>query len=514
MGDELIFDDDELHFNEDESKELAPKSLYKVLIVDDEPDIHVVTKMALVGFIFDESGLEILHAYSAKEAEEVLIRHSDVAIILLDVVMETETAGLMLVDVIREKLNLKNTRIVLRTGQPGQAPEQDVIVKYDINDYKSKVELTSQKLFTLMHSCLRSYRDIVSLECSKSGLRKVIQASKGIFDKHAFDTFISGALSQLTDLLHLDDAFVMSHELNVYKFTDFSNLHYEAYDQNGIRSNIEVASLPKEHKDLVNEAISCQKHIFSDKHIVLYCHTQFFITLFLVTPNGKLSSLDKELINMFSENIAIGLENIHLEENIRNNQKEIIYRLGEIVETRSKESGFHVKRVALYCELLGNLIGLPDDEVKTLKLASPLHDVGKIATPDAILNKPGKLNEQEWEIMKSHAQVGADLLQDSKLFLLQSASIIAAGHHEKWDGSGYPKGIAKEDIHIFARIAALADVFDALANKRCYKTAWPMDKVLDLIRSERGKHFDPKLVDLLLDNLPQFEAIKNAFQDT
>ena len=365
-----------------------------------------------------------------------------------------------------------------------------------------------------MHSCLRSYRDIVSLECSKSGLRKVIQASKGIFDKHAFDTFISGALSQLIDLLHLDDAFVMSHELSVYKIDDLSSLHYETYDQNGIRRNIEVTSLPKEHRDLVNEAIKSQKHIFSEKHLVLYCHTQFFITLFIVSPNGELSSLDKELINLFSENISLGLKNVHLEENITNNQKEIIYRLGEIVETRSKESGYHVKRVALYCELLGNLFGLPDDEVKTLKLASPLHDVGKIAIPDSILHKPGKLNEQEWEIMKSHAPIGAELLQDSKLFLLQSASIIAEHHHEKWDGSGYPKGIAKENIHIFGRIAALADVFDALASKRCYKTAWPMDKVIDLIQSERGKHFDPKLVDLLLDNLPQFEAIKNAFQDT
>ncbi|MEW6983406.1 HD domain-containing phosphohydrolase [Colwelliaceae bacterium 6471] len=504
---------DELTFKEEVDSEVAPKGYYKVLIVDDEPDIHAVTKIALFGFTFDGNGLQILNAYSAKEAEQVLLEHPDTAIILLDVVMETEDAGLLLVDVIRNRLNLKNTRIVLRTGQPGQAPEQKVIVQYDINDYKSKSELTSQKLFTLLHTCLRSYRDIVALEDSKAGLKQVIQASKGIFDKHAFDTFISGALHQLKDLLHLDDAFVMTHELGVYKFTDLDSSNYETYDQFGVKKDVEVASLPDSIVTIFNQAIDEQAHIYTDKHIVLYCRTQFFITLFLVTPNGEMSVIDKELINLFAENISIGLENVHLEESIRSNQKEIIYRLGEIVENRSKESGFHVKRVALYCELLAQLAGLSTEEVKTLKLASPLHDVGKISIPDAILHKPGKLNEEEWEIMKTHASIGAELLEDSNLFLLKTASIVAGSHHEKWDGTGYPKGLAGEDIHIYGRITALADVFDALANKRCYKPAWSMEKLLAHIEEQSGKHFDPTLVDLLMNNIEKFEVIKTAYED-
>ena len=146
-----------------------------------------------------------------------------------------------------------------------------------------------------MHSCLRSYRDIVSLECSKSGLRKVIQASKGIFDKHAFDTFISGALSQLIDLLHLDDAFVMSHELSVYKIDDLSSLHYETYDQNGIRRNIEVTSLPKEHRDLVNEAIKSQKHIFSEFEGKLLAAAKKNITEINLS-NTKITDADLKII--------------------------------------------------------------------------------------------------------------------------------------------------------------------------------------------------------------------------
>jgi response regulator RpfG family c-di-GMP phosphodiesterase len=504
---------DELLFKEGEEEQFAPKNHYKVLIVDDEHDIHLVTNIALSGFNFDGYGLEILHAYSAKEAESVLTQHPDTAIILLDVVMESETAGLLLVDVIRTKLGLNNTRIVLRTGQPGQAPEQEVIVKFDINDYKSKTELTSQKLFTLMHSCLRSYRDIVSLERSKVGLHQVITASKGIFDKHAFDTFISGTLQQLTNLLNLDDAFVMAHQLGVFKFNDQTAKCYEKYDQHGVRNKVKVNSLPDVEQELISQATALRQNLFTEQHIVLYCQTHYFITVFIVSSGRKLSPLDQELINIFSENIIIGLENVHLEENIRSNQKEVIYRLGEIVENRSKDTGFHVKRVALYCELLAKLAGLPAEQVETLKLASPLHDIGKIAIPDAILNKPGKLDKQEWQVMKTHAEKGGELLENSNLFLMQAASTIAASHHEKWDGSGYPKGLVGEEIHIFGRITALADVFDALANKRCYKAAWPMEQLLALLKTERGQHFDPKLVDLLLANLTKFEAIKNAYAD-
>jgi response regulator RpfG family c-di-GMP phosphodiesterase len=508
MSDELIFKDDD-----EAEAEVLPKSLYKVLIVDDEPDIHAVTKIALSGFSFDGCGLELLHAYSAKEAETVLRKHPDTAIILLDVVMESETAGLLLIDVIRTELALKNTRIVLRTGQPGQAPEMEVIVRYDINDYKAKSELTSQKLFTLMHTCLRSYRDIVALEQNKVGLQRVIEASKGIFDKHALDTFISGALAQLTNLLNLDEAFVMTHEIGVYKFNNEEAQCYETYDQNGIRSDVVVAGLSADIRDVLNKSIDSQENVFTDHCIVLYCQTQFFVTLFLVSHTNTLTSIDKELINVFSENISIGLENVHLEENVRSNQKEIVYRLGEIVENRSKETGNHVKRVSLYSELLAKLVGLPSEEVETIKLASPLHDIGKIATPDAILNKPAKLNEQEWEIMKQHAEKGGKLLEDSNIHLLQVASIIAGTHHEKWDGSGYPKGSSGDDIHIYGRITAVADVFDALANKRCYKPAWPTPDVVHFIKEQRGKHFDPCLVDLLLANLSSFTAIGQAYAD-
>ena len=184
-----------------------------------------------------------------------------------------------------------------------------------------------------------------------------------------------------------------------------------------------------------------------------------------------------------------------------------------MIETRSEETGYHVKRVALYSELLAQLVGLPEDEAEVIKQASPLHDIGKVGVPDSVLNKPGKLDAEEWEVMKTHAQLGHDILQGSGNRLLDIAAEIAVSHHEKWNGSGYPKGLSGVDIPIVGRIVALADVFDAIGSWRCYKEPWPLDDILELLKKERAEHFDPTLIDLFFDNLDQFLAIRDQYRD-
>lgn len=202
-----------------------------------------------------------------------------------------------------------------------------------------------------------------------------------------------------------------------------------------------------------------------------------------------------------------------LNEEIRQTQQEMLSLLGEVGETRSQETGNHVRRVARYGQLLGELYGLEDEETQLLYSASPMHDIGKIGIPDAILLKPGKLDADEYAIMKAHAQIGYDIMKNSHRPLLQAAAVIAHEHHEKWDGSGYPNALQGDEIHIFGRITALADVFDALSCERVYKKPWPMDQIIDFIREERGKHFDPTLVDLFLDNLDRFIAISQELKD-
>jgi response regulator RpfG family c-di-GMP phosphodiesterase len=187
--------------------------------------------------------------------------------------------------------------------------------------------------------------------------------------------------------------------------------------------------------------------------------------------------------------------------------------MGAIGEQRSKETGNHVKRVAEYSQILALHYGLSDDEAQMLKQASPMHDIGKIAIPDTILNKPGKFEPHEREIMETHANLGFEMLKSSNRPLLKMAAIVANEHHEKWDGSGYPRGLSRENIHIYGRITALADVFDALGSDRVYKKAWDNEKIFTFFKEQKGKHFDPQLIDIFFENLDEFLNIQAKFKD-
>ena len=204
---------------------------------------------------------------------------------------------------------------------------------------------------------------------------------------------------------------------------------------------------------------------------------------------------------------------INLSKEIEDTQKEVVLIMGAIGESRSKETGNHVKRVAEYSKLFALYYGLKEDEAELLKQVSPMHDVGKIGIPDSILNKPGKFTVEEFEIMKNHAQIGYEMLQGSNRKILKAAQIVAYEHHEKWDGSGYPRGLKGEDIHIYGRITAVADVFDALGSDICYKKKWEDEKIFELFKQEKGKHFEPKLVDIFFENLNEFLKIRDTFKD-
>ena len=232
-----------------------------------------------------------------------------------------------------------------------------------------------------------------------------------------------------------------------------------------------------------------------------------------IAEDDAFTDEDMDHFMIASTYIGKQLESVMLQEEIEKTQREIIFTLAETAELRSKETGFHVKRVAEYSWLLANLAGMQKTEAKILKFASPLHDIGKIAIPDSILLKPGRLTTEEIDIMKTHTLLGYDMLKHSDRRILKAASIVALEHHEHWDGNGYPKQTAGEDTHIYGRITAVADVFDALASPRVYKPAWPMEEIIEVFKEERGKHFDPALVDLFLAHLDKFLEIRERYKD-
>ena len=202
-----------------------------------------------------------------------------------------------------------------------------------------------------------------------------------------------------------------------------------------------------------------------------------------------------------------------LSQEVEETQKEVVFTMGAIGESRSKETGNHVRRVAEYSKILALAYGLKEAEAELLKQASPMHDIGKVAIPDAVLNKPGRFNAQERAIMDTHAELGYSMTNSSDRPLLKAASIVAYEHHEKWNGKGYPRGLSGEDIHIYGRITAIADVFDALGSDRVYKKAWNDEKILKLFKEERGEHFDPNLIDMLFANLDKIYEVRDTFKD-
>jgi len=232
-----------------------------------------------------------------------------------------------------------------------------------------------------------------------------------------------------------------------------------------------------------------------------------------MTSAGAFSRQDMDLLSLAASYSGKALEAAMLNQEIEQTQKEIIYLMGEIGESRSKETGNHVKRVAEYSKILALRLGLSPAEAELIKVSSPMHDIGKVAIPDAILKKPGKLTDEEFAMMQAHTKIGYELLKKSNRQILKSAAIIAHQHHEKWNGTGYPQGLKGEGIHIYGRITAIADVFEALASDRCYKKAWEIDRVINLFKEERGVQFDPQLVDAFLNCLEEILVLKEEYAD-
>ncbi len=515
MADDSLFADDDL-FSED-SAVSTPEQTWRVLVADDEPDVHRITRMVLSGFQFDGRRVELLSAYSGEETRQIMAEYDDIAMILLDVVMEEDHAGLNVTRYIREELRNRYTRIVLRTGQPGQAPEHEVIRTYDINDYKDKTELTTTKLNTLMYATLRSYRDICTLNEHRRGLERVIKASAQVFSTGAISQFASAVLSQVTNLLGLEQSALYCSSSNqqdqLLGIRRFRVLAATG-DMQKMTDLKSFDSIPKHVREGFEKAMNSRESLYYENYYIGYFASERGSeSLLYVTYQREPSELDKQLLEIYATNVAITYENLLMRDEIIETQRELLYMLGEAVEKRSKETGAHVKRVAQISRLLAITYGLPEQEAELIKMAAPLHDVGKIAIPDNILNKPGKHDAAEWNIMQTHAQIGADILSKSDRRILQLAAIIAGQHHERWDGTGYPRGLKGEQIHIAGRITALADVFDALGSKRCYKEPWDDKDIIDLIKKESGHQFEPKLVELLLANIDEILAIRANHPD-
>ncbi|MEO5350196.1 MAG: DUF3369 domain-containing protein [Magnetococcus sp. YQC-3] len=493
---------------------LNSASPWKIVVVDDDLDVHSLTHMVLRDYQFEGRGLQFFFGQSGADAKRLLGQHPDTAVLLLDVVMEEDASGLEAVQYIRHTLKNQFVRIILRTGQPGRAPEQKVITAYDINDYKEKTELTAQKLTTVITASLRAYRDLRIIEENRRGLEKIIHATQSLFAPQSIKKLATGVLIQLVALLELENGILYVQpsgfaanddhckQLTLYAGTG----HYETL----LGKTVRETSDPQ-HLALIEQAIQSERSICAGNCYVGYFRTQCgSLNLLFLQGNKPLNELDQKLIDIFSVNVSLAFDNVYMNQEMLDEQRELTFSLGAIVDSHSEQAEYHLRRVADSARLLALKAGLAEEEAELLWLAAPLHDLGKIAIPDMILTKPGKLTPEEWSVMKAHTEVGARLLKNNSHRILRVGATVAEMHHEQWDGRGYPQGLAGEEIPVFARITTLVDVFDTLIHDRYYEKAWDISKIVALIQEGRGTQFDPRLVDLFLENLSEFEEIQAA----
>ncbi|MDC7711368.1 DUF3369 domain-containing protein [Vogesella indigofera] len=484
---------------------------WKVLIVDDEKDVHTATRLAIQDLRYKERPLTLLNAYSAQQGFELVREHPDVALILLDVVMETDNAGLKLVRRIREELGNSLARIVLRTGQPGQAPEQDVILNYDINDYKTKTELTVQKLFTVVIASLRAYENLVAIEKNRQGLGKILEGASDLYQLRSLKEFASGVLKQISAILDVGTDGVLCME-NTPASAGRPKLEVLAAtgEFEVLLGGAPLATFPQ-LQQAINDALAEKRTIYRHPYDVLYITAQNgreFVVHF--EPPWPLEDVERNLLEVFCQRISSAYDNLYLYSQLVSAQEATVVALADLAEFRDSDTGEHVLRVQRLSDAIARELQrmgaypelLTPQFMEMIGMASILHDVGKVGTPDHILFKPGKLDPEERVIMEQHAAIGANILRKASKLVegtsyLSLGADIAGGHHEYFDGSGYPQRLAGQDIPLAARIVAIVDVFDALLHKRPYKEPWTLGDTMSYINGRCGTQFDPLVIEAL-----------------
>ncbi|MBF0422983.1 MAG: DUF3369 domain-containing protein [Magnetococcales bacterium] len=489
---------------------------WKVMVVDDDHGVHELTSMVLRRFRFEDRELEVISGYSGAEARVLMQEHPDTAIMLLDVVMESEQAGLDVVNYVRDALKNNKVRIILRTGQPGVIPELEVITRYDINDYRDKSELTRDKLITAIVSALRAYRDLDRIDKNNSGLEMVLEATGELFGTFSEHKLALEVLRRLDVILGYNDlaasdrvsGFAASSRRGAWEIDAGTGVFARCVGQ-------EVSkSVQNDVWAMVERVLTSQRPCIEEgRYGFLYAGNGREGKIFFFQRTMPFSELDLRLLNIYLTNVHLAFRNSQLHREVLAAQKDMTITLGEIIEARSSEFGNHVRRVAECSRLLGGLLGLEEEELEWLYMAAVLLDLGKVVMNDGVFFGSETPIGDKLEQIRQHTVAGFNMLKVSSRRPMQIGATVAHQHHERWDGKGYPQGLRGQEIHLFARIVGLVDCFDALTHHRVYRPAWSREEALEFIRKSRGTQFEPELVDLFFANLEELFAIQDRIPD-
>jgi len=501
----------------------------KILVVDDE----VVIRELMTDILIDE-GYEVESAANGKEALKLIQSRPDFVVLFTDIMMP-EMDGIQLIREARKispnlvpivmtgYATLESARAAVKEGA------YDYVVKpFNLSEIKLAVSNALERCrLTSENTRLREITDLFNISEKIASIRDedelldyILDAALSRVDAEAGSVMVVSEDGELLKVVRSRGLAATSQNMVVRREGSISGWVAENVQPLIIGEpgqELQLGKLRRKFQGGTFISVPLERKTNAMDPMMLKSEGLPRVVAVLNATGkrngGRFTDTDLKALSIVANHAAAAMENVRLISDIEENQREVVYTLGEIVETRSKETGQHVKRVAEYSRLLGVLHGLGNSEADVLRMATPLHDVGKVGIPDDILNKPGKLTPEEFEVMKTHAQLGYDMLKNSKGVVLRTAAIVAHEHQEKYNGSGYPRGLAGEDIHIYGRITGLADVFDALGSERVYKKAWPLEKILEFFREQRGEHFDPNLVDLFFEHLDSFLEIRSAYPE-
>jgi len=380
-------------------------------------------------------------------------------------------------------------------------------------DPKNRLSIYRDDLFLAVLAAIRSYGDLYKFDEEGISLDQIMESAKHIYTENQMYSFSSHVIKQLLSVVclgNLDEekmisGFVASKMDGMYMIT-YGTGSYQKYEKLILNDVI-----PHTIQTLISKNRKTGQNEFTDSTFMLFfSHDLGTDNIIFIESEKTIGAWERNLIQLFETNLKEDYTKLCKLNQSKMSTEKLVQTLSEVVEAKSKEMNHHVRRVASYSRLLAQGYGLDQESIEALEVASMIHDIGKLSIPESILNKPGKLSVEEFENVKKHAMVGYEMMKNSKHALIQMAAVIARDHHEKWNGTGYPIGLEKEGTHLFGRIVALADVFDALSTDRVYKKAWPLEQIIDLLKKERGEHFDPKLVDIMLENIHAFIHIRDA----